>query len=237
MKKITLLLIAALFSTLPMAAKAKKTLYLAGDGTMAEYADSTACGWGQKIGEYLAPHVEIVNVAQLGQSAKTFIDEKIVEQLEKLRSRSMVLIQFGVNDLKEYDASKFSSLEAFGRRLNEIISVGHQYRINIILCTPLAQPYYKDGKLIDRFGGYAEEIRRVATYNHVALLDLEQATRTWLESITEEEAAAFYVTLDKTQLVNGEFQLNQAGAEHVASMVKDAMVNVNSKKLKKLLKK
>jgi hypothetical protein len=55
--------------------------------------------------------------------------------------------------------------------------------------------------------------------------------------MTEEEAAQYYVTLNKDELVEGEYQLNQAGAQEVARMAKEAMRNVNSKKLKKLLKK
>lgn len=242
MRKFILLVVAAtLCVSFPMAAKARKTLYMVGDGTMAEYpVDSTgisACGWGQMLQQYLAPHVNIVNVAKIGTSAKTFIDSKEVDAIEKLRARSIVFLQFGTNDLKEFDGNKHSTLEALTRRLNDIIKIARQNRINIVLCTPLAQPYYQDTTLIARLGGYADNIRHVATYNHLALIDLEKVTSEWLLGMTEEEAAAFYVTLNPNELVDGEYQLNQAGAEEVARLAKDAIKEVNSKKLKKLLKK
>jgi RNA binding exosome subunit len=66
---------------------------------------------------------------------------------------------------------------------------------------------------------------------------LEQATSEWLKGMTEEDAAQYYVTLDKDALVEGEFQLNEKGAEVVAGMARDAIMNINSKKLQKILKK
>ena len=66
---------------------------------------------------------------------------------------------------------------------------------------------------------------------------MEASTKAWLQGLTEEEVAAFYVTLDPAQLVNAEYQLNEAGASEVALIAKDAIKNGKSKKLKKVLKK
>lgn len=240
MKKcIILIVMATLGLSMPMVAKAPITMYMVGDASMADYpSDSTlACGWGQSIAQYLAPHVKIINAAKPGMSARTFMEGEEIEKMKKLPARSIVFIQFGTNDLKEYDAEKYSSLEVLIRRLKEIITIAHQNRINVILCTPLAQPYYQDTVLIDRLGGYADAIRHISIAHHIALLDLEAVSRTWLANMTEQEAAAYYVTLDRSQLVNGEYQLNQAGAAEIAYLAKEAILQVNSKKLKQLLKK
>ena len=89
---------------------------------------------------------------------------------------------------------------------------------------------------MDRLGIYPEIIRRVATYNQVPLLDLEEATRNWLNSMTVEQAGTYYVTLNSKQLTNGEYQLNKEGAEIVARMAKDAIINSNSKLKKEVIK-
>jgi hypothetical protein len=68
-------------------------------------------------------------------------------------------------------------------------------------------------------------------------VDLEKVTREWLLSMTPEEAAEYYVTIAPTQLENGEFQLNKEGAAEVAKMAKQAILEVQSKKLKKIFKK
>lgn len=148
-----------------------------------------------------------------------------------------MFMQFGTNDLKEYYPEQHSSLAALQNRIHEIVVLARKHRVNVVLCTPLAQPYYQEGQLIDRLGGYAEAIRQSAIYNYVALLDFEKMTREWLQGMTAEEAAAYYVTIDPTQLTDGEFQLNEAGATEVAKMAKQAILDVKSKKLKKVLKK
>ena len=240
MKKVIILVAVAVFSlSISVTAQSRKNLWFVGDGAMASYvADSTdARGWGQMFEEYLMPKAKLVNDAKLGMSLKVFFDNDGIAQLEKQRARTIMFVQLGTNDLKEYSAKQHSAPDAFMQRLEQIISVAHQNRVNVVLCTPLAQPFYKNGELIDRLGNYAEIVRHIATYYHLALLDLEQATRVWLQSMTEEEAAQYYVTLDKNALAEGEYQLNEAGAKVVADMAREAIVNTKSKKLQKILKK
>ena len=55
--------------------------------------------------------------------------------------------------------------------------------------------------------------------------------------MTPEDAAAYYVTLDKTQLAEGEYQLTAEGAAIVGEMTKQAILKMPSKKLRKTLKK
>ena len=237
MKKLFLLMSAALLLSIPAAAR-PRTLWMVGDGSMAQYPDSAeARGWVQLLENEWSKKVVVVNDAQIGLTTRSFMDNGGMRTLEKKPGRTIMFIQFGTNDLKEYIPAQHSSLEGLQRRIHEIIVLARKNRINVVLCTPLAQPYYHEGQLIDRLGGYAEAIRRSATYDYVALLDFEKMTREWLQGMTAEEAAAYYVTIDPTQLTEGEFQLNEAGATEVAKMAKQAILEVKSKKLKKVLKK
>jgi hypothetical protein len=52
--------------------------------------------------------------------------------------------------------------------------------------------------------------------------------------MTEEEAAEYYVTFD---VAKGEYQLNAAGAAKVASLAKQAILDIDSKKLKRIIRK
>jgi lysophospholipase L1-like esterase len=238
MKKFILLMSAVALLTIPAVAR-PRTLWMVGDGSMAEYTDSVeAKGWVQYLSDAFAPKKGVVlNESFIGNSLHMFTNDKAAIRIEKVPARTIMFVQFGTNDLKEYSAEQHSSLDAFVHRLDELITIARRNKVNVVLCTPLAQPYYKDGKLIDRLGGYAEGVRRVAAYNHVALLDLEQMTRAWLAAMSEEEAAKYYVTIDKEQVKEGEYLLNAEGAKVVAQMAKEAIKNVNSKKLKKILKK
>jgi lysophospholipase L1-like esterase len=208
---------------------------MVGDGVMAHYTDSVGpCGWVQAMKDYWTNKTKVINDAKLGFSVRAFMDNDGIKHIEKTPNRAIMFVQFGTNDLKEYNINDYSSLDAFNRRLIEIIDLGFKNKVNVVLCTPLAQPYYHNGKLIDRLGAYAEAIRRVGKFKHVAVVDLEKYTHDWLASMTQEEAAAYYVTLDVTK---GEYQLNAQGAAKVASMAKQAILDVDSKKLKKIIKK
>lgn len=237
MKKLFLVMSALLLISITAAAR-PRTLWMVGDGTMAQYPDSVeACGWVQALENEWSKKVIIVNDAQVGLSTRTFMDNNGLITLEKKPARTIMFIQVGTNDLKETSVAQYSAIDALHRRLHEIIVLARKHRVNVVLCTPLAQPYYHNGELVDRLGGYAEAIRRSAIHDYVALVDLEKVTREWLLSMTPEEAAKYYVTIDPTQLENGEFQLNKEGADEVAKMAKQEILEVQSKKLKKIFKK
>jgi lysophospholipase L1-like esterase len=237
MKKLFLVMSALLLISITTEAR-PRTLWMVGDGTMAQYPDSVeACGWVQALENEWSKKVIVVNDAQVGLSTRTFMDNNGLITLEKKPARTIMFIQVGTNDLKETSAAQYSAIDALHRRLHEIIVLARKHRVNVVLCTPLAQPYYHKGELVDRLGGYAEAIRRSAIHDYVALVDLEKLTHEWLLSMTPEEAAKYYVTIDPTQLENGEFQLNKEGAAEVAKMAKQAILEVQSKKLKKIFKK
>ena len=237
MKKLFLVMSALLLISITTEAR-PRTLWMVGDGTMAQYPDSVeACGWVQALENEWSKKVIVVNDAQVGLSTRTFMDNNGLITLEKKPARTIMFIQVGTNDLKETSVAQYSAIDALHRRLHEIIVLARKHRVNVVLCTPLAQPYYHNGELVDRLGGYAEAIRRSAIHDYVALVDLEKLTHEWLLSMTPEEAAKYYVTIDPTQLENGEFQLNKEGAAEVAKMAKQAILEVQSKKLKKIFKK
>lgn len=238
MKKYFLLLSAVVLLSVSAVAR-PRTLWMVGDGAMTEYSDSVeAKGWVQYLSEEFAPKRGVVlNESFVGNSLHVFMNDNAAIRIERVPARTILFVQFGTNDLREYSPEQHSSLDAFVHRMDELITLARRNKVNVVLCTPLAQPYYKDGELVDRLGGYAEAVRRVAAYNHVALLDLEQTTRTWLASMSEEEAAQYYVNIDKEQVKGNEYLLNAEGAKVVAQMAKEAIKNVNSKKLKHILKK
>lgn len=237
MKKLILLTVGAIFCSTVLMVAAPKTIWLIGDATMAHYTDSTsAYGWGTALEQYINNRIDVVNMAGTGVSAKIFDEDNMIEKIEDMPKKSYIFLQFGANDLREDIPEQYSSSETFARRLNKIISIAKKNKINIVLCTPLAQPYYQDSTLVDRLGIYPDIIRRVATYNQVPLLDLEEATRNWLNSMTVEQAGTYYVTLNSKQLTNGEYQLNKEGAEMVARIAKDAIINSNSKLKKEVIK-
>lgn len=230
--------VAALLCGTPAWGKQTKLL-LIGDGTMANCAtisDSEVRGWGQMLPSYLSDDVVVVNAAAEGMSAKTVIANNHLDSLlGTLSKRDILLIQFGQNDLREDRFEQYSSVDELSHTLAAIVDMAQSKKLQVFLCTPLAQPFYRDGVLINRLGAYPEAARRVAGQKNVSLIDLEAMTRDWLTEIGESGAYLYYVNLDTHRAPEGEYLLNEAGAMQVAQMVVSAIQALNNKKLNKLI--
>ena len=86
-------------------------IYLIGDSTMADkpLVDNPEHGWGQLFPIFFSDRVQVLNHACNGRSTKSFITEgrwKIVA--DQLREGDYVFIEFGHNDAKKEDTSRFS---------------------------------------------------------------------------------------------------------------------------------
>ena len=216
-----------------MASVAKSRVYLLGDGSMAVAADSAIMGWGEALNEYLAQGVTLQNEAKEGMSLKIFLENGGEEKISELPAKSIVFLQFGGNDLIDTNIEQYSSLDLFVRRYNSLIKKAINEKLQVVLCTPLARPYYHEGRWIDRLGGYDDAVRRLAKLYHLPLLDLEEQTREWWMSMSEVEASIYY--FDSVE--NEAFLLTEDGAKKVAEMAANMMRNQKDSKIKKLIKK
>ncbi|MDO9628774.1 MAG: hypothetical protein Q7I99_02635 [Acholeplasmataceae bacterium] len=84
-------------------------LYIAGDSTASIKQDDKRpeTGWGECLHEFVTPNIEIVNYAQNGKSTKSFIEEGLLDQIDKeIKEDDYLLIQFGHNDQKIEDPLK-----------------------------------------------------------------------------------------------------------------------------------
>ena len=216
-----------------MASVAKSRVYLLGDGSMAVAADSAIMGWGEALNEYLAQGVTLQNEAKEGMSLKIFLENGGEEKISELPAKSIVFLQFGGNDLIDTNLEQYSSLDLFVRRYSSLIKKAINEKLQVVLCTPLARPYYHEGRWIDCLGGYDDAVRRLAKLYHLPLLDLEEQTREWWMSMSEVEASIYY--FDSVE--NEAFLLTEEGAKKVAEMAANMMRNQKDSKIKKLIKK
>lgn len=216
-----------------MASVAKSRVYLLGEGSMAVAADSAIMGWGEALNEYLAQGVTLQNEAKEGMSLKIFLENGGEEKISELPAKSIVFLQFGGNDLIDTNLEQYSSLDLFVRRYNSLIKKAINEKLQVVLCTPLARPYYHEGRWIDRLGGYDDAVCRLAKLYHLPLLDLEEQTREWWMSMSEVEASIYY--FDSVE--NEAFLLTEEGAKKVAEMAANMMRNQKDSKIKKLIKK
>lgn len=70
-------------------------------------------GWGEFLQDYLYPSLNVSNHAVGGRSSKSFISEGRLDIVSaNLKEGDFLLIQFGHNDQKEEDPTRYT--EAFG---------------------------------------------------------------------------------------------------------------------------
>jgi len=158
------------------------TIHLVGDSTMADKPDLDypERGWGQLFRDLVRPPWRVVNYAANGRSTKSFRDEGRWDLvLQQLKADDWVLIQFGHNDEKKGDPTRYADPASdYPANLRHFIADVRARGAHPILATPVVRRDWKpDGSLGDTHGAYLAAGREVATAEKVPLLDLEALTR------------------------------------------------------------
>jgi lysophospholipase L1-like esterase len=235
MKKIkfALLLIAALLF-LNFFQQSKIRVFLIGDSTMADkpLADNPERGWGQMFPMFFNDQIEIENFAKNGRSTKSFIDEGRWKTVyDKLHQGDYVFIQFGHNDEKEYDSTRYAAPHTtYKANLLKFISESKMKGATPVLITPVARRKFDDNnKLVKTHGDYPAVVREVAKEQDIPLVDLEKRSEKFFSELGPEKTKEIflwvspgeYKSLPKGKEDNTHFQ--QDGAIKIAELVIDGM--------------
>lgn len=168
------------------------TIFMIGDSTMANrpYIDGNPVkGWGQVFGLYFNSSVSVENHAKSGRSTKSFIDEgRWAKVKENLSPGDFVIIQFGHNDEKINDTTRYRTPADYQVNLEKYISETRELGGHPIIATPIVRRRFDEkGKFFDTHGQYPEAARRAAKNNQVPLLDLHQASLELVAHVYGEE--------------------------------------------------
>lgn len=228
------LLCILLMLAIPTICMSKERLILIGDACVAPHsiANPDVRGWGEILPKHLSKNVEVINYAQAGESTRTLVGKRIEKIIEQCNTGDFILIQLGQNDLREEYGNMYYSTSEMASQLQAIVQILKRENLEVILCTPLSQPFYKDGKPIRRMGAYPEVIRRVAQCEKTYLIDMEEITFEWLSEIGEQNAFLFFKNIS-SDTRRKEYLLTEAGATEISRMIADQFVKEKVKKLKK----
>ncbi|MCX7876466.1 MAG: rhamnogalacturonan acetylesterase [Melioribacteraceae bacterium] len=155
----------------------KPTIYLIGDSTCADKPldDNPEHGWGQVFHNFFSDDIKIENHAKNGRSTKSFIDQGLWQVvLNKLKPGDYVFIQFGHNDSKISDTTRYAEANTtYRRNLIRYVEETKSKGAIPILLTPVNRRKFDDsGKFIDQHGDYPKVVREVANQLNVPLLDI-----------------------------------------------------------------
>lgn len=166
------------------------TIYLCGNSTVVDQNNEPWASWGQMITRWFGPEVAISNHAESGLTARTFLGSfRLDKILSTLKKGDYVFVEFGHNDEKEKKAGDGAwyhyvyNLKIF---IDQIRGKGAE----IVFCTPTQRRMFeKDNKTIrNTHGDFPSAMKQVAERERVPLIDLNQMTKTFFESLGFENS-------------------------------------------------
>ncbi len=202
-------------------------LHLVGDSTMSDKPNLAypERGWGQLLPQYINNELDIVNHAANGRSTRRFIDEgRWALVLSELKEGDYVLIQFGHNDQKESDPSRYASADkdypAFLRQyINDVRSKNATPMIASSICR---RHFDNQGNVKRTLTEYAFAAKQVAQQENVEFFDLNNQTCEFLQAVGDEQSKQYFIQVPAglyTRYPDGKIDnthLNVVGAAKVA---------------------
>lgn len=226
MKRLTLILLALVVAT---SAMAQPTLFLIGDSTCANKKldkENPERGWGQLFQALVCAPLKVENHAVNGRSTKSFRDEGRWQVVcDRLQEGDYVFIQFGHNDQKKSDSTRYTTPERYAENLTRYVRETRERGARPILLTPIVRRKWENGQLIDTHTPYSEAMRRVAHLEQVPWIDMEALTREWVQGLGDETSKEYYMWVKAGGCPlypdgkEDDTHLNVRGAHEVARMV------------------
>ncbi|RMZ60175.1 rhamnogalacturonan acetylesterase [Chryseobacterium nematophagum] len=238
MKKLFLTLY--IFFAVFLYAQQKPTLFLIGDSTMANKENpdkNPEHGWGQILPQLLTTEIAIQNHATNGRSSKSFRAEgrwdKVMKQLKK---GDFVIIQFGHNDQKVNDSTRFTNPYTqyranLERYVNETRAKG---ATPILMSSIVRRNFNENGVLIDTHKEYPLVVRMVANDLKAAFVDMQLLTEQLEISYGPENSKKLHLHYKKQEIPyypegkDDDTHLSKLGAESIAKLAVNSLKNMKT---------
>ncbi|MGG9972070.1 glycosyl hydrolase family 28 protein [Ferruginibacter sp. SUN002] len=205
-------------------------IFMIGDSTMANkpVEDNPERGWGQFFPQYLTNDVEVKNHAVNGRSTKSFIKEGRWDTvMNQLQPGDYVIIQFGHNDSKIEDSTRYAAPQTtYRENLIRFINDAKSKGANPILVTPvMRRKFDSKGVFVDQHGEYPGVVKEVAAKLNVPLIDLHKSSQELIEKEGVENSKRLFLNIPAGHFKNykgkpeDNTHFSEYGAASVASLV------------------
>jgi lysophospholipase L1-like esterase len=218
-----------------LAPPARLTVYLIGDSTMADKPDpahNPERGWGQALPRFLDADATVSNHARNGRSTRSFLAEGRWDSVRvRLRKGDYVLIQFGHNDQKVEDSTRYTNpYTAYRRNLERFVAEARAAGATPVLFSSIVRRQFNaTGVLVDTHGVYPWVARTVARETGTPFVDLQLLTEELVQRHGPERSKALYVWTTAGQYPafpaarQDDTHLSPAGADSVARLAAVAL--------------
>jgi len=204
-------------------AKTKAVIYYAGDSTVQFNCIDTypQTGLGQVIQRFLKDEYRVENHGKNGRSTKSFIDEGRMRLIgERISEGDFLFIQFGHNDEKKQDETRYTRPFAeYQENLEKFIRLAEEKKAYPVLITPLERCHFEDGHLYKgEHTEYVIAMKETAQKLMVPCIDLNAESRKIMEEAGETRAAIYFMS-DKTHMT-------MEGAVRFGYIISDALIKL-----------
>ncbi|MFG6357657.1 MAG: rhamnogalacturonan acetylesterase [Acetatifactor sp.] len=175
------------------------TIFWAGDSTVQtnDYSTYPQTGIGQVFSLFINKDYRVENHGKNGRSTKSFIDEGRLREIEeRIGERDFLFIQFGHNDEKSEDPSRYTEpFSGFVRNLERFIQVARERGAYAVLITPLERRRFDGDGILEPslHEDYVTAMKQTAEKSGVPLIDLCGMSREALEQAGEQESRKWYM--------------------------------------------
>ena len=200
------------------------TLYLCGNSTVVDQNNEPWASWGQMITRWFGPEVAVSNHAESGLTARTFIGSfRLDKILTTLKAGDYVFVEFGHNDEKEKRPGD-GAWYHYQYQLKIFVDQVRAKGAEIVFCTPTQRRAFQDDKrtLRNTHGDFPAAMKEVAQRENVPLIDLNQMTKTFFETLGYEDSKRALVHYPKEMYgreLADNTHFNTYGAYEVAKCV------------------
>jgi lysophospholipase L1-like esterase len=170
-------------------------IVLVGDSTTAVQG-----GWGPSFcAKHVTSFAACINLARGGRSSGNYRTEgSWALAMDEIRSGGFndtyVLVQFGHNDQPGKPGRSTDLATEFPANMKRYVEDVRAAGGKPVLVTPLTRRQFKDGKLVDDLGPWAEAVRRVAAETGTPLVDLHADSVAAVQAMGAAEATRFAQT-------------------------------------------
>jgi lysophospholipase L1-like esterase len=185
-------------------------------------------GWAQPLQDYFTPACATVSDRAIsGRSSKSFFDEGAWATVrDGLRAGDYVLIQFGHNDEKSDDPTRFTEpFASFQEYLSIYIDDARAKGATPVLLTPIQRNKWNGTVLQDTHGQYPEAMRQLAMARQVALIDATALTKSYFERLGAAATTLLFMDLAVGQFPNypdgndDDTHLQELGARNIGQLI------------------
>lgn len=168
------------------------TVFIAGDSTVVDQDNEPWTSWPQIFSKYFKQQLAIANHAESGLTLGSFFNQNRLKKiLSNMKPGDYLFIEFGHNDKKNKNED---ALIKYKMWLEIYIKLTKQKGGIPVIITPANRRFFdEDDKVINTLGEYPDTARLVARNEQVQLIDLNQITKIFYESLGQEKSKKAFI--------------------------------------------